>query len=381
MRARINRTRIAALQPDPARKVWLYDADLTGFLVVCHPSGKRSYMVRYRTAGGDWRKITIGQCEAMAPDDAREIARATIANAARGIDPTRERGAPTVADLAARFMSDHAARQKSGTARNYEILWRRHILPRLGGLRVADIKRADVARLHDAMRATPINANRALEVVAKACELAEVWGWRDEGTNPTRHVRAFGEDHRQRTLTDGEVAALWRALDAYAAGQAVPAAQAIKLILLTGRRKSEWLTARWDFIDWQRGTLALPDTKTGAKVFHLPAEALDILRALPRASVYILPGRTGGPIGGLTKIWGVIRASAGLPDVRLHDLRHTVGSAADRAGMSQRQIADLLGHAQISTTARYVNSHDEHKKATVQAWASVVTAMKKPASG
>lgn len=381
MRARINRTRIAALQPDPPRKVWLYDADLTGFLVVCHPSGKRSYMVRYRTAGGDWRKITIGQCEAMSPDEAREIARTTIAAAARGIDPTRDRGAPTVTDLAARFMADHAARQKRGTARNYEILWRLHILPRMGGLRVADVKRRDVAQLHDAMRARPINANRALEVVAKAFELAEVWGWRDEGTNPTRHVRAYAEAHRQRTLTDTEVAALWRVLDAYAAAHDLPAAQAIKLILLTGRRKSEWLTARWDFIDWQRGTLALPDTKTGAKTFHLPAEALDILRALPRTSVYILPGRTGGPIGGLTKIWAVIRARAGLPDVRLHDLRHTVGSLADRAGMTSRQIADLLGHAQTSTTARYVNSHDEHKRATVQAWATVVTAMKKPASG
>lgn len=380
MKTRITKRAVAAMQPEPGRQVWLYDTELPGFLVLCQSTGRKAYLVRFKTPGGSWRKLQLGLCAELSPEDARDMAREALAAARRGEDPARDRTAPTVAQLAEEFTRRHAARLKPGTARNYEILWRRHILPRIGSLRVRDVKRADVARLHDAMRETPINANRALEVVAKAFELAEVWGWRDEGTNPTRHVRAFGEQHRQRTLTDAEVARLWSVLDEYAAAQEVPAAEAIKLILLTGRRKSEWLTARWDFIDWPRGMLHLPDTKTGAQSYHLPAEALAILRALPRSSVYILPGRTGGPIGGLGKIWEKLRGAAGLPDVRLHDLRHTVGSLADRAGMTQRQIADLLGHAQISTTARYVNSHDEHKRATAQAWAGIVAGMKKPAS-
>lgn len=372
MKARINKRSITALQPLPGAQAWLYDTELHGFMVLCQASGRKSYVVRYKTPAGAWRKITLGTVAELDPDQARELARDALAASRRGEDPTRDRRAPTVAQLAERFMGEHAARLKSGTRRNYEILWRRHILPRLGGLRVADAKRADVARLHDAMRDRPYNANRALEVVSKAMELAEVWGWRDEGTNPCRHVRAYPEQHRQRTLTDDEVRRLWVVLDRVEASQEVPAAQAIKLALLTGCRKGEWLGARWDMIDWQRGLLQLPDTKTGARDVHLPAEAIGILRALPRTSVFILPGRTGGPIGGLTRIWGRIRAEAGLPGLRLHDLRHTVGSLGMRAGLTQRQVADLLGHRQMSTTARYINSADDHKRETADAWSAVV---------
>jgi integrase len=376
MRARINRRSIAALQPDPARQAWLYDTELRGFLVLCQPSGRKSYVVRYPTPGGSWRKLTLGPVAELDPDAARELARDALAAARRGEDPTRDRKAPTVAKLAERFNAEHAARLKPGTARNYRILWDRHILPRIGTRRVADLRRADIAQLHDAMRDRPINANRALEVVSKALNMAEIWGWRDEGTNPCRHVTAYPEQHRQRTLNDVELRRLWGVLDRVeAAGQEVPAAQAIRLLLLTGCRVNEWLRARWDWIDWQRGLLQLPDTKTGARDVHLPATALAILRGLPRTSVYILPGTTGGPIGGMGRIWGRMRREAGLPGVRLHDLRHTVGSLGNRAGLTQRQIADLLGHRQLSTTARYINSADDHKKETADAWSAVVASI------
>lgn len=376
MRARINRRNIDLLKP-AAAQAWLYDTDLRGFLVLCQPSGRKSYVVRYKTPAGAWRKMTLGLTTVLDPDEARELARDALAAASRGEDPTRDRTAPTVAQLAARFMAEHAARLKPGTARNYRILWDKHILPRIGSRRVADLKRGDIAQLHDAMRETPHNANRALEVIDKAMTLAEVWGIREQGTNPCQHVTAFTEQHRQRTLTDAEMRRLWAALDAIEVeGQEVPAAQAIRLLLLTGCRKSEWLGARWDWIDWQRGLLQLPDTKTGARDVHLPAEAIEILRALPRSSVYILPGRTGGPIGGLGRIWSRIRAAAGIPaDVRLHDLRHTVGSLGDRAGLTKRQIADLLGHRQMSTTDRYINSADDHKRQTADAWSAVVVGL------
>lgn len=372
MKSKINKRAIAALQPTEGRQAWLYDTELHGFMVLCQPSGRKSFMVRYRTPAGALRKMTLGTVAELDPDAARELAREALAASRRGDDPTRDRNAPTVATLAERFMSDHAGRLKPGTRRNYEILWRKHILPRMASTRVADVKRADLARVHDAMRDTPHNANRALEVLSKAMDMAEVIGWRDEGTNPARHVKAYPEQHRQRTLGDAEVQRLWTVLDRVEASQEVPASHAIRLLLLTGCRVNEWLGARWDWIDWQRGLLQLPDTKTGARDVHLPAEALTILRALPRSSVFILPGRTGGPIGGLTKIWGRIRTDAGLPGVRLHDLRHTVGSLGHRAGLTQRQIADLLGHRQMSTTARYINSDDDHKRETADAWSAVV---------
>lgn len=373
MKRRITRRAITTMEPPAAGgQSWLYDTDLPGFLVLCQPSGRRTYLVRYRTPAGSWKKITIANTAELEPDDARDQARQILAAARRGEDPQRIRSAPTVQQLADRFMAEHAARLKPGTERNYRILWDRHILPRIGTRRVADLKRADVAQLHDAMRETPHNANRALEVISKAANMAEVWGWRDEGTNPCRHVKAYPEQHRQRTLTDAELRTLWQVLDAEKKHQTVPAAELVQLLLLTGCRLSEWLLARWDWIDWTRGLLRLPDSKTGARDIHLPDDAMAILRALPRRSVFILPGTTGGPIGGVQRIWRRIRTAAGLPDVRLHDLRHTVGSLGHRAGLNQRQIADLLGHRQMHTTARYINSADEHRRETVNAWGAEV---------
>lgn len=378
MQRRITKTAIRDMATPTSGQAWLYDTELPGFLVLCQASGRKTYVARYKAPAGNWRKLTLGNCAELDPDEARERARDVLSAARAGRDPAAEllkaRQAPTLADLKSRFMDDHAGKLKAGTRRNYEILWRLHILPKLGeGVRVADLKRADIQRLHDAMRGTPHNANRSLEVMSKALNLAEIWGWRDEGTNPCRHVTAYQEQHRQHTLTDSELRTLWGVLDKIEGeGQSVPFAQTIKLLLLSGCRLGEWLGARWNWIDWDRQLLRLPDSKTGARDVHLPPDAVAILRSLPRSSVYILPGETGGPIGGMQRAWRRIRKAAGLGEVRLHDLRHTVGSLGHRAGLTQRQIADLLGHRQMHTTARYINSADEHKRETVKAWGAEV---------
>lgn len=379
MRRRINKRAIAAIEVPTSGQAWLYDTDLPGFLVLCQSSGRKSYVVRYKAPAGNWRKITLGNCAELDPEDARERAREVLAAARAGRDPADEmskaRKAPTVDDLRERFTAEHASKLKPGTRRNYEILWRKHITPGLGArVRVADLKRSDIQRLHDAMRKTPHNANRALEVVSKAMNLAEVWGWREEGTNPCRHVVALQEQHRQHTLTDTELRRLWAELERIeSGGQSVPFAQAVKLLLLTGCRLGEWLGAQWAWIDWDRQLLCLPDSKTGARDVHLPDGAMTILRALPRHSAFVLPGETGGQIGGMQRAWRRIRASAGIGEVRLHDIRHTVGSLGHRSGLTQRQIADLLGHRQMHTTARYINSADEHKRETVNAWGAEIS--------
>lgn len=378
MKTRINRRAIDALIAPAKGQAWLYDTALPGFLVLCQASGRKSFLVRFKAPTGAWRKLTIALCSEMLPETAREEARKLLEAARLGRDPAEDRRAgreaPTMAELKTRFMTEHADKLKPGTRRNYEILWRKHILPRIGErVKVAHLKRQDVQRMHDEMRATPHNANRALEVTHKALQLAEVWGIREQGTNPAEHVQAFTEQHRQRTLTDTELRALWATLDGLKADQRVPAAELIQLLLLTGCRLGEWVNARWDWIEHRRGLLRLPDSKTGARDIHLPAEAMAILAGLPRTSIYIMPGETGGPIGGIQRIWRRVRKAAGIDDVRLHDLRHTVGSLGHRAGLNQRQIADLLGHRQMATTARYINSADEHKRETVSAWAGEVT--------
>ena len=358
-----------------------WDDQLPGFGLRVMASGRRSYVVRFRTATGTDRLLTIGTTAELPPDAAREIARQAKADVRQGQDPGAERkarrAAPRLEDLRDRFMLDHAALKKPGTARNYEIAWRRHILPALGNPAVADVTESDIIRLRKRMADRPTNCNRVLEVVSKAFDLAERWRWRPAGSNPCRWVESFPERKRERILEPHEISAVWRELDAE---DVLPSARALfRLLMLTGCRSGEWSKALWSWIDFEAAALNLPDSKTGAKVVPLSPEALEILRVLPRSSVYVLPGITGGPMSGYRRIWLRILARAGVKDhVRIHDIRHTVGSYAHRAGASQREVADLLGHKQMSTAARYIHGPGSEKHSNAaRASAAILSAVQK----
>ncbi len=356
-------------------KQTVWDDMLPGFGVRVTRSGRRTYVMRYRTASRTERMMTLGRVEDMHPDDARELARENFKDVRHGKDPKADRDklrkAPTVADLAKRFMEEHAEKKRPGTARNYEILWRRHILPRMGNLKVADVDHDDASALHLAMKATPVNANRALEVLTKAFTLAEKWRMRERGTNPCEFVEAYAEESRQRILTRSELERLWAVLDRW--DSRVPMAPLVQLLLLTGCRVSEWRLALWSWLDLERGTLSLPDraAKNGQREVTLAPEVVSLLEALPRTSVYVLPGDTGGPIQDHEGIWQRIRKAADLEGVRLHDLRHTVGSYAHREGLGLKAVADLLGHKQLRTAERYIHGigSEAHRNATIVAGA------------
>lgn len=365
-----NRVKLNLRACREAAEGFAWDTMLPGFGLRVLASGRRSFVIRYRNASGTDRLLTLGTLAELHPDEAREMAREAFAAVRRGDDPRAERkarrAAATMRELRDRFLADHASQKKPGTARNYEILWRLHVLPAIGeGTAVCDVTEADVIRLRRRMESTPYNANRALEVCRKAFDLAERWGMRPRGTNPAEYVEDFPEAPRERILTEEEVARLWSALD----DEAPIFAALVRLLLLTGRRLDEWRTATWSAVDLDRATLTLRDSKAGPMTHPIPPEAIEILRTLPRVSVFVFPGRTGGPLGGQQKWWRRLRKRAGLDGVRLHDLRHTAGSYAHAAGLTQREIADLLGHKQISTAARYIHGigTGKHDKSSVAA--------------
>ena len=351
----------------------VWDDRLPGFGVRVSKGGSRSYVIRYRTAAGTERLLTIGKVEVLHPDEAREMARDKFKAVSQGIDPKAERDklrdAPTVEDLGKRFLSEHANKKRASTSTNYELAFRLHINPALGKLKVRDVSDEDVEKMHREMGETPIAANRAVAALSKAFSLAERWKWRDRGTNPCEFVEDYPEEARQRILDAEEIARLWEALQRSTS----PSAPLFKLLLLTGCRTGEWRLALWSWIDLTAGTLSLPDraSKTGQRVVSLAPEVVTLLRALPATSVYVLPGRTGGPMSGHQKAWRAVRKAAGLSDLRIHDLRHTFGSWAHRNGMSQKAVADLLGHKQLSTTDRYITGigSEAHRNATIVAGA------------
>ena len=371
--ARITKRAVDALTARE-REYMLWDRDIKGFGVRVHPSGRKVYVVKYRHHGRVLKK-TIGPHGAIPPAAARARAAEIITAARTGKDlagrdlRAREAGVPTMDELAGRFLGEYVPdRCKSSTAYSYEISIRRHVLPRLGGRRVADILRADVIALHQAMRGTPYAANRTLGILSAMFTAAELWGLRPEGSNPCRYVKRFREAKRERFLSDEEYRRLGAALREAERNGAVAdsAIAAIRLLMLTGCRLSEIMSLRWEYVALEVGELRLPDSKTGAKVVHLGEPAVQVLRGIARMedNPWVITGRRpGSRLSSLQFPWGRIRKRVGLDDVRLHDLRHSFASGGLVVGEGLPMIGKLLGHSQVQTTARYAHLADDPVKA------------------
>jgi integrase len=211
--------------------------------------------------------------------------------------------------------------------------------------------------------------------------LAEVWSFRPDGSNPCRHVKRFPEKKRERFLTSAELARLGDALAAAEKSltESVATISAIRLLILTGCRLSEVLTLKWAFVDFENARLQLPESKTGEKTVYLCAPALEVLNALGpgEPDTWVLPGlRAGTHFKSLHGPWRRIRATAGLGDVRLHDLRHSFASVGAGAGLSLPIIGRMLGHTQAATTQRYAHlAADPVRQATEQVGATIAAAM------
>jgi integrase len=199
--------------------------------------------------------------------------------------------------------------------------------------------------------------------------------------NPAKGVKLFKGGKRERFLSEAELAKLADALAAMEAEHRLSptATAAIRLLLLSGCRKSEILSLRWEWVDVERGVLRLPDSKTGAKVVPLAAAAVKLLAALPRRGDYVLPAATGaGYYTGLQKDWERVRARTGLAGVRVHDLRHSFASFAVADGSSLYLIGKVLGHKQARTTEIYAHLADDPVRAVADRTAARIAAAMAP---
>jgi integrase len=349
---------------------YVWDDQLAGFGVRVLPSGKRSYVAKYSVGGGRasrQRWYQLGVHGQITCEQARQLAQQVFASVARGEDPQKsrleKRSAPTVVDLWARYQAEHLPRKKPSSADDDAALARLYLLPALGGFKLADVSRNDISRLHHQLSDRPYRANRLLALISKMFNLAELWGYRPDNSNPTRHVVKFAEKARQRYLSSDEVGKLALALsDAAAAGEiTVDMASAIRLLLLTGARLNEILGAQWDWLDWDAKIIRLPDSKTGAKPIFLSEQALAVLEQQrvaqsSKPSRYIIRGRLKNQqLVNLRKPWGRVCIRAGINGVRIHDLRHTAASIGVASGLTLPLIGRLLGHSQTQTTQRYAH--------------------------
>lgn len=338
--------------------------------------GSKGFYLYFRTKAGKERKPKLGEHGSITLAQARKVAQEMLAEVAAGRDPvadrTQARAEPTVQDLWDEFWKRHASHKKTAEANARQ--WRKHLAPKLAKLKLSEVEYSTMADLHDAISAdAPIEANRVMALASKMFSFAHrPLEWTDR--NPAKGVKRNKEVKRERYMEGEEAARISELLHTNA--QTNPASVAfLYLLILTGARCGEIANARWSQMEGTKLVLSEHKTdRTGDKrVIHLPQAALDVIDRLPR---------TSGTITGIKspkKFWERIRAEAGCPDLRMHDLRHSFASAAIAAGLTLAQIGELLGHKSTQTTKRYAHLMDEVASAAVTATADIIAARMKKA--
>lgn len=383
---KLTKTFIEGLDPATADRDHVYwDTSMPGFGVRVKPPATLSYLIQYRFAGQS-RRMSLGRHGRITLEGARKEAKKYLGQVAMDRDPARERAevraAPTMKELATDYLERHAVpKKRPASVRDDRSMLDRFILPKLGSRKVNAIGRREIEGITNSLAATPYMANRVRALLSKMFSLAVGWGWRSD--NPVSGVQAFSETPRQRWLREDEIDRLFAALDAHSNQSH---ANAIRLLLLTGARRSEVLKAEWAQFDLGNGLWTKPAAFTKQRRLHhvpLSSEALALLRDMRAAADsqqrFLFLGRptlkSGGheqsqerPLQEIRRFWHEVRRAAGLEDVRLHDLRHTFASHIVSAGVSLPIVGQLMGHTQAATTARYAHLAIEPLRAASDAF-------------
>ena len=408
MQGRITKRAVDTLSTPASGEMVLWDTEIKGFGIRARGGGK-SYILHYRAGSGrsaPLRKVTIGRHGSpWTPDQARLEAKRLLGEVASGKDPAKvrrdTRNTSYFGELIDLYLAEGCGHKKPSTLKADRGRIEHHLRPLLGKLRIDAIKRVDVERMRDA-----VAAGRTAEKldndekrpsgslasggtgVAAQCVLlvSTIFSFGiDRGLctdNPARGVKKARVRKLERFLSTAETARLAEALEAEEKVNPFAVA-AIRLLLLTGCRKGEILSLRWEHIDFERQVLRLPDAKESkgeAKIVYLNPPALTVLTGIPRlseTSLVIPPARRGGEIAAIDKAWWRVREAAGLPDVRIHDLRHSFASVGAAGGWSLPIIGALLGHKHSATTARYAHlSADPLRAANNAVGARIAAAMR-----
>jgi integrase len=368
----------------PVDRDTLYrDDELKGFALRAKPSGARTWVVQYRNSTGRTRKLKLGKVGVLTPDEARKRACRALAEVSGGADPSADRHVQradlTIVELVELYLDEgpasKPAKKLSSWASDASNL-RRHVVPLLGRRQLASLTADDVQKFQKdvtqgktkldqktrkrgraIVKGGPAAAARATVVLSAMLQWASSREFRLD--NPSKGIKLNKPNRRERFLSGTELARLGDAFNkAVEQGLNQRSLDILRLLVLTGARRNEIASLRWEHVDFERKALRLPDSKTGAKIVPLGAPALAVMSKLVRrkSSAWVFPATRGkGHHVGMPRVWRKLRTWARLPDVRMHDLRHGFASVAVADGSSLYLVGKVLGHSQAATTQRYAH--------------------------
>lgn len=319
-----------------------------------------TWIVRVRTRGED-KRLSLGRSANVDADTARARARRTLAAVALDGLPKTPAKTPAVRfeTYVDEFWRDYARHWKPSTIKSTRGVIRRHLVPAFGKRDLAEVTKADVVSWRDSFAGSAEGTfNRAVPVLSVMFNYAEQLGYRRHGSNPCRGIPRYKRQLPERYLSPAEYRRLTKVLDDDAGRYPLEAA-IVRMLLFTGARSGEITGLQWPFVQPQR--LMLPDSKTGPKIIYLNSQAEAVLAVLPRTHdcPWVFPAASGAKPRPIDYYWTHARRRAAIPDVRLHDLRHSFASTAITDGVPLATIGKLLGHALPETTARYAHLADE----------------------
>ncbi len=348
--------------PPGKKKLDLYDTSIPGFVLEVRPSGGKTWYLRYRDARGKQHQQRLGDASGISFEQAKNAAQTVRARVILGENPAEEKKAlraiPTLEDFARRYL-DYAKGAKRSWDTDESFL-RNHVLPRWGKRHLDEVSQQDILDLQHGMRASgyaPATANRIVILSRYMWNLGKKWKVPGTESNPASGVVLFEENNkRERFLNAEEVQ---RLVAAVRESDNPQLQYIVPLLLLLGCRKRELLDSQWAHFDRERRVWRIPLSKTG-KARHVPlsADVSAILSQVPRWDdcPYVVPNpKTRKPYVSIFYSWDTARKQAGLPEVRLHDLRHSTASFLVNSGRSLYEVQKILGHTQLKTTQRYAH--------------------------
>ena len=360
----------------------VYDSVVGGFGVRLTRRGRKTFFVRYRSRGRN-RRMALGHYPAVALAEAREVARAFLADVSRGTDPQDQRAVPlareqpvlTFGALANQFLEKYSKINRKSWREDERIV-RHDLVPGLGVWAAADLKRSDVLRVLEGIvdRGAPVMANRVLTLIKRIFN----WGLERDlvPRNPVAGMRRLSpEKPRERVLNEAEIAMLWREFDE----EQTVISLALKLLLLTAQRTIEVLSMRWE--DIQDGVVwVIPSDVTKSRRTHsvpLAPTVQSLLQRTDRSQTgWVLPSpkKRGARLHD-TSLSHVARRIRDRLDLewRCHDLRRTAASHMTAMGIRRFLVGRILNHSDRTVTAIYDrHSYLPEMRQALVAWAERV---------